>query len=838
MKRIIGTIVSLFSVFSAMAQYPAMYTVPDFSYGQVYMWTSTDLPMHIPLKAAFTTNNASNTSLQLFEYLDFLILSCPGRHFNLFKGGSGTDTSSLSGWINTKLDKSDSIHANRITANQVAMAGKLQNTRQVAGHALGANITVSKSDVGLASVDNRSDASKQISMAHQTATITVRAGGVDAVDASKIKSGKMYCSQIPIILTQSPDYYIQKLGSFTIAWARQNSGYPFVSNTDSRIVFQACIDKLTSPDIAGSGGGWISVSGGGYDFFDSLQIKGWEPLVQNYSGIKITGAGYSTKLNFKCSGSKNGLVVLNRVNLILEDLYISASSTTGIGLFFSGAGTVSERSVNKAYINNVWINSGGTGPAFYAQNFFNISAPHFVCESSTTWAIIFENTSTTLNYGNSNFGFLQANGGGTGGGLKIIGDNIPHPMNDIHVDAFYCGSGKYGIWEQNALSNSFGYVDLEANDTAIAFNGISSKEVINTNIKSGYLFPKTGGMGVFASNYSSGNSVDVYLNADATAIPIRDLQSGKAGNEYNFVFSFNANAGNNLITTPSNTLVRIRNRVDGTTTDSYLDLKAPLNAPALVNPTVSDQIATDSSSKAVNSKLVHQAISAERSVNTVLTNKGIDGGNNIITNVPESAVTNLSTDLATAGTNYAQRVYAAYGGVIKAEPVNGGIMNVSTTFTMVSQQIQFITVYLPVATTITGFKWWQQVQGNYTANNYNGGAIYSYSGGTLKYIDESANDGTIWAIGAGVLGSRAFKSTHALTAGPYVIALMYSQSAVVTDPGIGAFPRILSSFISNADFTNRTKMTSILTGQTALPTPTEAMSTLTFTDNQPYVGLY
>lgn len=46
---------------------------------------------------------------------------------------------------------------------------KVPNTRTVNGHALGADVTVSKSDVGLGSVDNTADTAKPVSTAQQTA---------------------------------------------------------------------------------------------------------------------------------------------------------------------------------------------------------------------------------------------------------------------------------------------------------------------------------------------------------------------------------------------------------------------------------------------------------------------------------------------------------------------------------------------------------------------------------------------------------------------------------------------------------------------------------------------
>src|ERR1035437_5076290 len=47
-----------------------------------------------------------------------------------------------------------------LNAGKAESSAVVPNTRQVAGHALSADVTVSKSDVGLGNVDNTSDATK------------------------------------------------------------------------------------------------------------------------------------------------------------------------------------------------------------------------------------------------------------------------------------------------------------------------------------------------------------------------------------------------------------------------------------------------------------------------------------------------------------------------------------------------------------------------------------------------------------------------------------------------------------------------------------------------------
>lgn len=69
---------------------------------------------------------------------------------------------------------SDASYSSTVSA---ALATKVPTTRMVAGKALSADVTITKSDVGLSSVDNTADASKPVSTAQQAA--------IDAAAASR-----------------------------------------------------------------------------------------------------------------------------------------------------------------------------------------------------------------------------------------------------------------------------------------------------------------------------------------------------------------------------------------------------------------------------------------------------------------------------------------------------------------------------------------------------------------------------------------------------------------------------------------------------------------------------
>ncbi len=143
--------------------------------------------------------------------------------------------------------------------------------------------------------------------------------------------------------------------------------------------------------------------------------------------------------------------------------------------------------------------------------------------------------------------------------------------------------------------------------------------------------------------------------------------------------------------------------------------------------------------------------------------------------------------------------------------------NIVGSFGMTSQQLILASVYIPFATTITGVKWWQVVQGVYTANNYNGVGLYTYSGGTLTLVASSTNDGNIWKGGTGSMQTKAFSSTYSAAAGVYYIGAIYCTSAQTTAPQIGTGTVKNSGIIG--DFTNSARINSHYNTQTSLTTP-------------------
>jgi hypothetical protein len=187
--------------------------------------------------------------------------------------------------------------------------------------------------------------------------------------------------------------------------------------------------------------------------------------------------------------------------------------------------------------------------------------------------------------------------------------------------------------------------------------------------------------------------------------------------------------------------------------------------------------------------------------------------------------------------NLTTLAFQALGSTFKGMiPTNPGFI-VPSSIALASTNIYFISYYLPTAQTITGVKFFQQLQGNYTASNYNGVGLYSFSAGNLTLVASTTNDGNFWKGSAVTWQTKPFSSTYSAAAGIYFIAVLYNSSAVVQGPSVGATSGYSTPNASIYDFTNSAKTQALLAGQTSLPA-SQTSSGLTNTTSVPLMALY
>jgi hypothetical protein len=185
-------------------------------------------------------------------------------------------------------------------------------------------------------------------------------------------------------------------------------------------------------------------------------------------------------------------------------------------------------------------------------------------------------------------------------------------------------------------------------------------------------------------------------------------------------------------------------------------------------------------------------------------------------------IVNGSTPLAPYQ-DVAVGIFQALGSSIKAEVMGFNLAQCpSNNVSPSSGSVYFEAIYIPYAQTITGVEWYQGTNGNYTANNYNGWGLYSFSGGTATLVASTTNNGSIFQSGTGVM-TAAFSSTYAASAGVYYVAPLYSESAVTQAPlfvGNNSLGGNGSTGVSTGPYLGR------LAGQTALPSPQTMSSTI------------
>jgi hypothetical protein len=161
--------------------------------------------------------------------------------------------------------------------------------------------------------------------------------------------------------------------------------------------------------------------------------------------------------------------------------------------------------------------------------------------------------------------------------------------------------------------------------------------------------------------------------------------------------------------------------------------------------------------------------------------------------------------------------YQALGSVFKSILMsNPSISNLTQPINLANNQLRLIAVYVPIAQTITGVKWFQTIQGNFTGSGYNGVGLYTYSGGTVTLVASSADSEATWeTFTANSWGNVAFSTPYSASAGLFYVAALYN--------GTGTAPQLLGTVNSGnanvniGDFSNSAKLSLTLNTQSSLP---------------------
>lgn len=186
-----------------------------------------------------------------------------------------------------------------------------------------------------------------------------------------------------------------------------------------------------------------------------------------------------------------------------------------------------------------------------------------------------------------------------------------------------------------------------------------------------------------------------------------------------------------------------------------------------------------------------------------------------------------SGDISVGGIAYSVDLLKiqALGSTIKAQSFDSEMNTTTTVRGLADGRIEFQSVYISQAATITGAWFLQVTQGNYTADNYNGIGLYSYSAGTLTLVASTTNDGNIWKTAASTYASKAFSTPYSAAAGVYYVGFLYNSSAQTTAPSVGG--KVSAAVLNGSITSNSASFFHYKTSQTALPYPTITIAGMT-----------
>ncbi len=400
----------------------------------------------------------------------------------------------------TTIAPSKNAVRDKVEALATDVAAAVPNTRTVAGHALSADVTVSKSDVGLSNVDNTADTAKPVSTAQQTAIdgkvsdTAYNAGtwdGVTTIAPSKnAVRDKIESLVIPVASDTAYDATTWNGNTDVPTKNAVRDKIETMGGTTDVQTFNAdgtwnkpAGVKIVKVEVIGSGGG----GGGG---------------ARNSSTTVIRGAG-------RCGGGGSHI----KTWFLADDLPSSVAIVVGAG-GTSGAGATSNASAGS---------NGGTGGV---TKFGTGTYPSLIVNGGTggTGGAAAAGTGTDGTGGAVATGPVagpgsMTAGGGTGGGAGGTGGTAPSISTGVDAAPFAGGGGGAGgfINASNALvlpgTGSDGTSNGTANGGSAGADGANGATVFAAGgggaaSKGGSVVGWKGGNGGVGGGAGGGGSAD------------------------------------------------------------------------------------------------------------------------------------------------------------------------------------------------------------------------------------------------------------------------------------------------------------------------------------------
>jgi hypothetical protein len=177
----------------------------------------------------------------------------------------------------------------------------------------------------------------------------------------------------------------------------------------------------------------------------------------------------------------------------------------------------------------------------------------------------------------------------------------------------------------------------------------------------------------------------------------------------------------------------------------------------------------------------------------------------------------------------------AMGSAIKAEVVDANLCSVNNN--LGNSQALLQSIWLPQAQTLTGAAFVTTIAGNYTSNNFNGVALYTYSSGVLTRVAVSGNSDNTAFTSTG-FHKVPFTSTYSASPGLYYVGLLFCEASQITAPGILSPATPYTSSALSLDLSgNAVSQMLVGNGVSSFPSSITISSYIVGT-NQRYMALY
>lgn len=179
---------------------------------------------------------------------------------------------------------------------------------------------------------------------------------------------------------------------------------------------------------------------------------------------------------------------------------------------------------------------------------------------------------------------------------------------------------------------------------------------------------------------------------------------------------------------------------------------------------------------------------------------------------------------------------SAMDSIIKSEPINKSLQDITSTLTLTDARLNTVATYISKVTTFTGMLAYQITQGNYTGDNYNGMALYKWNGTSAIKVAETTNDADIWKAASLSWVQKAFTTPYKAQPGIYFMVCIYSNSAQTTAPALGALTTLANANVWDTMVVNESASGyGIQNSVTSLPAN---LNSVTSHNVAPYLAMY